>query len=76
MQMVQNPWGVTVHGVASVQAMPDLARISFKVSRVNEDAGKSFAAASTAVSEVRATLREHRVPDADVERSRLSLASA
>lgn len=74
--MVQNPWGVTVHGAASVKAAPDLVRISFKVTRLDSSPARALAAASDAVSRVRGALREHRVPDAAVERSRLSLVSA
>jgi uncharacterized protein YggE len=76
MQMVQNPWGVTVHGAASVKAIPDLVRIKFEVNRLEQEPGKAFAVANEAVIRVRQVLREHGVPDAAVERSRLSLVSA
>jgi uncharacterized protein YggE len=64
MQMVENPWGVTVHGAASVKAVPDLVRIGFKVTRLDPSPAKALAAASDAVTRVRGTLREHHVPDA------------
>lgn len=76
MQMVENPWGVTVHGAASVKAAPDLVRIGFKVARLDPSPATALAAAGDAVTRVRGTLREHQVPDAAVERSLLSLVSA
>jgi uncharacterized protein YggE len=50
MQMVQNPWGVTVHGAASVKAIPDLVRIKFEVNRLEQTPGKAFAVANEAGS--------------------------
>jgi uncharacterized protein YggE len=74
--MIERPWGITAFSSASVQAPPDLARLRFRVSRVQQTPAQSFAAASEAVSEVRRALREHRVPDGSVQRSQLTLASA
>ncbi|GIH13008.1 SIMPL domain-containing protein [Rugosimonospora africana] len=76
MQLVENPWGVTAYGAASVKAMPDLVRARFRVQRVEQTPSKAFAVASDAVHAVRQALRRHAVPDAAVERSRLDLKSA
>jgi len=76
MQMVERPWGVTAYGAASVQAMPDLVRVMFRVVRVEQTPSRAFEAASTAVHGVRQTLRGHGVPDAAVERSQLDLRSS
>jgi uncharacterized protein len=73
MQMVERPWGVAVYGAASVKALPDLVRTRFKVVRLEQSPSRSFEAASDAVHDVRRTLRDHGVPDAAVERSRLNL---
>src|SRR5215510_6431684 len=76
MQMVERPWGVTALGAANVKAMPDLVRARFKVSRTEQTPSEAFAVATDAVRAVRAALRQHGVPDAGVERSRLDLKSA
>jgi uncharacterized protein YggE len=72
-QMVERPWGVAAYGAASVKAQPDLVRARFKVVRLEQTPTEAFAAASEAVHRVRQVLREHEVPDASVDRSRLSL---
>jgi uncharacterized protein len=76
MQMVEQPWGIAAYGAASVKAMPDLVRIRFKVVRVEQTPSEAFAAASGVVRAARQVLREHEVPDAAVERSRLDLKSS
>ena len=76
MQMVERPWGVAAYGAASVKAMPDLARVRFKVVRVEQTPSQSFAQASESVHAVRDVLRHHGIPDRAVERSRLGLESA
>ena len=75
MQMVERPWGVVVYGAASVKARPDLVRVRFKVVRLEQTPSDSFAAANSAVSAVRQSLRDHGVADAAVERSGLTLTS-
>ncbi|GAA3656991.1 SIMPL domain-containing protein [Lentzea roselyniae] len=75
-QMVERPWGMTVFGAADVKARPDLVRVRFKVSRVEQTPSESFAAASEAIGAVRQVLRGHGVPDAAVERSHLDLQSS
>jgi uncharacterized protein YggE len=76
MQMVERPWGVTAYGAADVKAKPDLMRAKFRVSRTEQTPSDAFAAASDAVHAVRQALRQHDVPDAAVERSRLDLRSS
>lgn len=76
MQMVERPWGVTAHGAADVKSKPDLMRARFRVSRTEQTPSDAFAAASDAVRAVRQALRQHDVPDAAVERSRLDLRSS
>jgi uncharacterized protein YggE len=76
MQMIEQPWGIAAYGAASVKAMPDLVRVRFKVVRVEQTPPEAFAAASGVVRAARQVLREHEVPDAAVERSRLDLKSS
>lgn len=56
--------------------MPDLVRVRFRVIRGEQAPSQAFAAASEAVRAVREALRQHGVPDAAVERSRLDLKSS
>lgn len=76
MQMIERPWGIAVHGAASVRAVPDLVRARFRVVRLAQTPSQAFAAASDAVHSVREALRAHEVPDSAVERSRLDLKSS
>lgn len=76
MQMVEQPWGVAAYGAASVKSMPDLARIRFRVTRLQPTPSQAFAMAGDAVRVVRETLRRNQIPDGAVERSRIGLASA
>jgi uncharacterized protein YggE len=75
MQMIEHPWGITVYSTASVKAAPDLVRLRFHVARLQQTPAQAFAAATEAVGAVRQAIRAHNVPDADVQRSRLSLKS-
>ncbi|HUN36296.1 MAG TPA: SIMPL domain-containing protein [Trebonia sp.] len=75
MQMIERPWGVTVYSTASVKAAPDLVRLRFRVARLQQTPAQAFAAATEAVGAVRQAIRAHNVPDADVQRSHLSLKS-
>jgi uncharacterized protein len=75
MQRIERPWGITAYSTASVQAAPDLVRLRFHVSRVQQTPAQAFAAAAEAVGAVRQAIRACRVPDAGVQRSRLSLKS-
>jgi uncharacterized protein len=74
--MIERPWGITAFSTASVQAPPDLARLRFQVSRVQQAPAQAFAVTSEAVGEVRRAIRERGVPDGAVQGSRLSLTSA
>lgn len=75
MQLIERAWGITAYGAASVKAKPDLVRVSFKVTRVQQQPSEAFAAANDAAVAVRQTLRAHQIADAGVERSRLDLKS-
>jgi uncharacterized protein len=75
MQMIERPWGITAYSTASVQAAPDLVRLRFHVARLQQTPGEAFAAATEAVGAVRRAIRARNVPDAAVQRSRLSLKS-
>ena len=59
-----------------MQAPPDLARLRFRVLRLEQTPAQSFAVTSEAVGAVRRVLREHGVPDGRVQSSQLALASA
>jgi hypothetical protein len=75
MQMIERPWGVTVYSTASVKAAPDLVRLRFHVARLQQTPAQAFEAATEAVAAVRRAIRDRNVPDANVQRSRLSLKS-
>lgn len=75
MQMVERPWGVTVHGSATVRAKPDLARIRFRVTRQEMTPSAAFDAVGVAVGAVHEALRRHGVADEAVEQSRLTIRS-
>lgn len=72
-QMIERPWGVAAYGAASVRALPDLVRVRCKVMRLEQTPSAAFDAASQEAHAVRQALREHGVPDAGVEGSRLDL---
>jgi uncharacterized protein YggE len=74
-QLIERAWGITAYGAASVKAKPDLMRVSFKVTRVQQKPSDAFAQANDAATAVRQTLRAHQIADAGVERSRLDLKS-
>jgi uncharacterized protein YggE len=74
--MVQQPWGISVYGAASVKGAPDVVRVRFKVVRVERTADGAFAAARFAVTGVRTALREHGIAGAAVDASRLDLKTA
>jgi len=75
MQMIERPWGITAYSTASVKAAPDLVRVRFHVARLEQAPAQAFAAAAEAVGSVRRAIRARDVPDAAVQRSRLSLKS-
>jgi uncharacterized protein YggE len=72
---IANPWGVSAFGAGSVKAQPDLARIRFRVNRLEQTPAAAFRVASEAVRAVRQSLRRHGIPDAAVAGSRLDLQS-
>jgi uncharacterized protein YggE len=72
---IQPPWGVSVKGMAEARAQPDLARIAFKIVRMEPSPRAAFAAANDAVARVRQALREHAIGDDSVDGSRLNLTT-
>ena len=76
MQLVERPWGITVHGTAEVRTQPDLVRIGFTVSRKKAAPAQAFAATTEVVAVVSDTLRRHDVPDDAVRRSQLDLRTS
>lgn len=76
MQVIKRPWGMTVLGEAKVEAEPDLARIRFRVARLEPAPSDAFGSAGAAVSAVRQALRDHGIADSAVRDSRLSLQSS
>lgn len=75
MQMIERPWGITAYSTASVKAAPDLVRLRFHVARLEQTPAQAFGAATEAVGAVRRAIRARNVPDAAVQRSRMSLKS-
>jgi uncharacterized protein YggE len=70
-QLINHPWGVAVQGSARVTAPPDLVRIRFRITRLEQAPTLAFEAATTVLSHVRAVLRDHGV--AKTQESRLGL---
>lgn len=67
--------GVTVYGTATVPAAPDLARVRFRVNRMEREPSRAFDAATGVVRAVRQVLRAHGIADDSVQGSRLGLRS-
>ncbi|WP_405658843.1 SIMPL domain-containing protein [Streptomyces sp. NBC_01166] len=74
-QSIDTPWGVSVFGAASVDAVPDLARLRVAISQTRNQPGEAFAATRSGVNRIREVLRGHQVPEAAVSTSRLNLSS-
>jgi uncharacterized protein YggE len=62
-QMIERPWGITAFSSASVQAPADLARLRFRVSRLQQTPAEAFAVTSEAVGEVRRLITARSVRD-------------
>lgn len=74
MQMkIQDPWGISVYGAASVNAIPDLVRLRIAVDRTEDTPGAAFDAARGGVAALRATFRRYGIADSAVSSSRLGL---
>jgi uncharacterized protein YggE len=70
-QIIKHPWGVAVQGSARVTAPPDLARVRFRVTRIEQAPADAFAATRATLAQVRSVLRDHGV--ATTRESRLGL---
>ncbi|MEU6209797.1 SIMPL domain-containing protein [Streptomyces sp. NPDC047023] len=75
MTAIREPWGLSVLGAGSVSAEPRLARVDLAVDLIAPTPKAAFAEAGAAVTRLRAVLRDHEIPDADVSGSRLQLTS-
>lgn len=67
------PWGISAHGSAVVTARPDLAKVRFRISRLEQTPAEAFAGATAIVTTVHQTLRQHRIRRSDIKESRLDL---
>jgi uncharacterized protein YggE len=72
---IERPWGVAVKATSQARAQPDLARIAFKIVRMEPSPAAAFAAANDAVARVRQALHQHAIGDELVEGSRLNLTT-
>lgn len=70
-QLISHPWGVAVQGSARITAPPDVARVRFRVTRIEQVPADAFAATTALLGQVRAVLRDHAVTT--VQESRLGL---
>ncbi|WP_326696054.1 SIMPL domain-containing protein [Streptomyces sp. NBC_01754] len=74
-QRIETPWGVSVFGTASEDAVPDLARLRVAIEQTEGSPAEAFAATRGGVNRVREVLRGHGVPESAVSASRLNLES-
>jgi len=74
-QSIDQPWGVSVFGASSVDAVPDLARLRVAISQTRATPNEAFEVTRTRVNQVREALRRHEIPDKAVSTSRLNLQS-
>ncbi|MGW6742679.1 SIMPL domain-containing protein [Streptomyces sp. NPDC055025] len=75
-QSIDAPWGVSVFGAASVDAVPDVARLRVAIKQMRQKPGEAFEVTRTAVNRIRDAVRGHGIPDAAVSTSRLNLESS
>jgi uncharacterized protein YggE len=71
--VTMQPWGIAAHGSAIVTAKPELAKVRFRISRLEQTPAAAFAGATEIVTRVRETLRQHRIRRSDIKESRLDL---
>lgn len=75
-QAIQQAVGITVFGSSLMRAEPDLASIQLSVTRLEEEPGNAFRATREAVRSVKQALHQLRVPERDIELSRIGMQSA
>jgi uncharacterized protein YggE len=75
-QTIQRPFGVNVFGSAALRVRPDLAAVSFAVTRTAERPAAAFAAARDSSEKIRAFLGQAAVAAGDVQSSRMTLRQA
>ncbi|MGP4111117.1 SIMPL domain-containing protein [Streptomyces sp. 4N509B] len=69
------PWGVSVIGIARREAVPDVARVRVAVREIRAEPSEAFEVTRGVLARVRASLRDHGVPEEAVSTSRLNLES-
>jgi uncharacterized protein YggE len=74
-ETIRQPWGLSVFGAGSVRVEPQLVRVKLGVDLLQTSPDQAFREAGTAVTQLRQALRRHRIPDASVSGSRLTLNS-
>jgi uncharacterized protein YggE len=74
-QSIQSPWGASVFGAASVDAVPDLARLRLAIRQTWLNPAEAFAVTRGAVNRVREVLRKYGIPDSAVSASQPNLKS-
>jgi len=75
-QAIENPFGITVHGVAEVRTEPDVAEVKLGISRLATSAAQAFEDANGATAAVRQSLRRSGLSDDMIEVARVKLESA
>ncbi|MFE1958606.1 SIMPL domain-containing protein [Streptomyces sp. NPDC059479] len=75
-QSIDAPWGVSVFGAASVDAVPDVARLRVAVRQTRQKPGEAFEVTRAAVNQIREAVRGHGIPDTAVSASRLNLETS
>jgi uncharacterized protein YggE len=73
---IARPWGVSVYGMASVKAAPDLVRVRVGLETVEPTPGEAFQSGQTKITALREVLRRHQIADAAVSASQLRLSTA
>ncbi|HEY4457864.1 MAG TPA: SIMPL domain-containing protein [Pseudonocardiaceae bacterium] len=75
-ESIDMPWGASVFGAASVQAAPDIARLSVTISQTRPQPTEAFDVVRTRIARVRQTIRDHDIPDSAVSVSQLNVKSS
>jgi uncharacterized protein len=75
-QSIPHPHGVSVFGSSLIRVSPDVAQLSFRVSRVADRAAEAFSQTRQASQAVREALARAGIPPAEVRTSSLTLATA
>lgn len=74
-ESIENPWGVSVFGAASISAEPDVAKLRVAVRETRDTPKEAFDITRAQAARVREVLRGHGIPDGAVSASRVALKS-